>query len=237
MQGALWVLVCYIGAAMRSESGVTPIQKVLSLLDDMLKKSQKGKDEEAAKFAKFSTWCKDQEKTKNGEIADGKLSISKKEAENKKAGTLMQETDVRIKELDADLGRCDTDKKSTRSVRDKEKADYTATLKDYEESLTALDGAIATLKKQDVTRPQAQLLQTSLLQVQSRQVPIPAELRSTLTALAQDSGEHSDSDALSDSVMSSLAESTKALAENMEEPAPAASAEPAGYEFQSGGVS
>jgi len=120
-----------------------------------------------------------------------------------------------------------------------EKADFTATLRDYQESLEALDGAIETLGKQDFTRAQAQLLQTTLLQVQSRhkQAPaMPAQLQATLTSLAQEST--SDSDSLADSMASSLAESTEALAENtadMEDKTNVKAA-PAGYEFQSGGV-
>jgi hypothetical protein len=226
-------------AAVSMESRVTPIQKVLDLMTDLLQTQTKGMKDEATTFSKFDQWCKDQSKTKAGEIEEDKQKIEKLEASIEKAGVLIKETDARIKELEEDVGRWNKDQKSAKDVRGKEKSDFTATLTDYQESLEALDGAITTLKKQDFTREQAMLLETTLLQVESRhkQAPVmPSELRATLTALTQESSSSSDSDSLSDSVASSLAESTDALAENTAEIQQEGKADPAGYEFQSGGV-
>jgi len=237
--GVLLPLLVAVCASVRTESGVTPIQKVLALMSDLLTNSKKSKQDEATKFAKFDQWCKDQSKAKLGEIDDDKQQISKLEAEIEKAAVLIKETDARVKELSEDVGRWNRDQKSARSVRDREKADFTATLTDYQESLSALDLAIKTLKKQDFTRAQAKLLQTTLIQVQSRHrsaPAMPAELSATLTALTQESSASSDSDSLSDSVASSLAQSTEALAENTAEEEGEVKAPAAGYEFQSGGV-
>jgi outer membrane murein-binding lipoprotein Lpp len=233
------VLLACVSAAMASESRVTPIAKVLDLMNNLLTGCRKEKADEATQFATFDQWCKDQSTNKDGEIAAGKQGISKLTAEIEKAGVNIKGTDGRIKELEEDVARWTKDQKSAKTVRDMEKADFTATLTDYQESLEALAGAIDTLKKQDFTRAQAQLLQTTLLQVQSRRKSapaMPAELQATLTSLTQEST--SDSDSLADSMASSLADSTEALAENtadMENKAQVKQ-EPAGYEFQSGGV-
>jgi len=233
------VLLACVCAAMASESRVTPVAKVLDLMNNLLTSCKKEKGEEATQFATFDQWCKDQSSSKGDEIEAGKQGISKLSAEIEKAGVNIKGTNGRIKELEEDIARWTKDQKSASTVRDMEKADFTATLTDYQESLEALDGAIATLGKQDFTRAQAQLLQTTLLQVQSRRKSapaMPAQLQATLTSLTQEST--SDSDFLADSMASSLAESTEALAENtagMEDKVQA-KAEPAGYEFQSGGV-
>lgn len=252
---AVLALIACICSSTQSELRVTPIQKVIKLLNELLVKAKKAKGTEAVEFAKFSQWCKDQSVAKDLEIVEGKQKIKKFGAEIEKAAVLIKSTDGRIKELEEDVGRWEKDQKSASDVRSMEKADYVSTLTDYQESLEALGGAIATLKKQDFTRKQASALQESLLQVQSRHrsAPVmPAELRKTLTALAQESDSDSDadsdsdsdtsssssassstaSDSLTDSVSSSLAASTEALTQlNDDDAKPAA-----GYEFQSGGV-
>jgi peptidoglycan hydrolase CwlO-like protein len=237
--GLLLALFAYVCSSVQTESAVTPIQKVLTLMNDLLGQCRKHKQEEATEFAKFDQWCKGQFKEKKGDIADGGQKIDKLKAEIEKAGTLIKGTDARIKELEEDVSRWTRDMKSAGDVRAREKTDFQATVADYGESVDALEGAIATLKKQDFTRAQAKLLQTSLIQVQSRHrsaPPMPAELQRTLAALSQESS--SDSDSLDDTVASSLADSTAALVQNTQTAATTETtvAEPAGYEFQSGGV-
>jgi len=54
------------GAAIAAQNGasVTPIQKVLTLLGDMLAKGKQEKEDEATKFASFEQWCSDIKRTK-----------------------------------------------------------------------------------------------------------------------------------------------------------------------------
>jgi len=226
-QVALMALLVCASNAGRSESGVTAIQKVLSLMNDLLVNSQKNKKAEATQFAKFDQWCKGQSKAKTGEIAEDKQKIAKCKAEIEKGAVLIKGTDARIKELEQDVGRWKKDKKSASTVRGKEKTDFQATVTDYQESIEALGDAKQTVKKQDFNRAQAKLVQTSLLQTLSRHrlaPSMPAELMSQLSSLAQESDSSDDSD--------TLASSTEALAQMNSE----GEAKPAGYEFQSGGV-
>jgi hypothetical protein len=245
---ALLIILSHVDVGFTSTISATPIGKVLELMNELLTESEKAKTEEAVKFAKFSQWCKDQGSTKSDEISQDKDIIEKEKAEIEKAAVEIAKADARIKELDADVARWTKDKKAARDVRGKEKADFAATVTDYAQSLEALDNAIDILGKQDYTRSQAKLLQEALIQVRTvqnrhRSAPaMPAELKATLTALAQESSASSDKDGLSDSAVSSLAESTRELAEmNAEDDASdKGSAAPvgkaAGYDFQSGGV-
>jgi len=224
---------------------VTPIQKVITLLNGLLTDSQKAKTTEAVAFGKFDQWCKDQDGSKKGEIKADETKIEKESAKLEKAIALIKETDNRIKELEQDVGRWTKDQKSASTVRQMEKTDYTATNTNLQETVEALDGAIKTLGAQPATRAQALFVQTTLLQIQSRHrsaPPMPAELMNTLTALTQESASSSQSDSLSLSVSNALAESNEALSDDDESvgtPVTAtalAQAPAAGYEFQSGGV-
>jgi len=162
---------------------VTPIQKVLQLMSDMVAKGTKEKNEEAVKFSAFSQWCIDTQRTKGDEIAAGNQKIEELNALiDKKAVEIKKLTD-RILELEEDVGRWKTDQKSATDVRKMEEADYTATLTDYSESIDAIAGAIEVLKKQAYNRNQAELVQ-ALVQVKSKRL-VPSAAKKTLNSFLQ----------------------------------------------------
>merc|ERR1719502_1837372 len=189
-----------------SASTVTPIQKVLTLMEDMKTKAIAEKRAEEVHFSAFSQWCTDTKRTKTDEINKGNEKIDMLNAQIEKARVLIEQLTARILELQEDIGRWKKDEKSATTVRDAERADFTATVTDYTESIDALSQAISVLKKQAYDRKQAALVQTSLLQVQSLKL-VPAASKRVLTSFLQQDPE---------------------LAYN----APEAN----GYEFQSGGV-
>merc|ERR1740138_930757 len=88
---------------------------------------------------------------------------------------------ARINELEEDVGRWKKDMGSASDVNAKESADYQALAADYTESLTALDGAIITLKKQAYNRPQAE---EALLQVKRLRL-VPVSTKRALVAFLQ----------------------------------------------------
>merc|ERR1719217_446008 len=165
------------------EQKVTPVQKVLELMKGMLAKGKKEMNDEAVKFSAYSQWCDNQDRIKKKEIAEADEKIEKLNAEIAKATAEIDELTARIQELDEDIGRWKKDKKSASTIREKEKADFTATLQDYSESLDALERAINVLKKQSADRPQAELMQ-SLLQVTSLRL-IPSETKGALASFLQ----------------------------------------------------
>merc|ERR1719160_1322920 len=81
-------------------------------------------------------------------------------------------------ELDADVGRWETDLVAATNVREKEAVDFRATVADYGETLDAIDRAIVVLKERAADIPQA------LLQVSDRQ-NVPQEARRAITAFLQ----------------------------------------------------
>merc|ERR1719389_72722 len=142
---------------------VTPVQKVIQLLQGMAEKGKKEKHEEQVQFAAYKQFCDDTtvEKQRAIKEATAKMeqlvaAIQKAEAD---AATLAKE----IAQLDEDISVYEGDKKAATEVREMENADYLTTHKDYSESVDALERAIATLKKQAYDR--TQLLQVNQLQL------------------------------------------------------------------------
>jgi hypothetical protein len=200
-------------ARAESRAADTPISKVLELLNSMAVKGQADKNAEEKRFTAFWQWCEDQTRIKNNEIASGKEQIEMLKAEIEKAAALIRSLSSRIGELEEDVGRWKKDQSSASDVRAKEATDYRATADDYTETLSALDDAIVTLKKQAFSRPQAELVQQSLVQVQKLPLVPLASKKALAAFLQQPSVEAMPDDQLFNK-------------------APEAAA----YEFQSGGV-
>jgi len=217
---AIWYIVASSFAAsgtatlVHSRTTVTPIQKVLTLLGDMMAKGTKEKEDEATKFSAFEQWCANMKQTKTEELKAGEATIEEQSAKILKAESEIRALTNRIQELEEDVGRWAQDQKAASDVRSKEKTDYEATLQDYTESLDALTEAIAVLKKQAYSRPQTELVQT-LLQVKSLYL-VPPSAKSALAAFLQQA--QPSVDAMPDDLLFNKAP------------------EAAAYEFQSGGV-
>merc|ERR1719272_1406088 len=162
---------------------VTPVQKVLELMNGMLEKGKAEKNDEEVKFSAYSQWCDNQDRIKKKEIAEADEKIEKLNAEIQKATADIDELTARIQELDIDNGRWAKDKAAATGIRDKEKADFQATLQDYSESIDALERAINVIKKQSADKPQAELMQ-SLLQV-SRLRLVPSSTKNALSSFLQ----------------------------------------------------
>merc|ERR1719197_1507951 len=105
MQTLAFMLV--LGVASASE--VTPIQKVLTLMEEMKAKGIKEKQAEEVRFSAFSQWCENTKKTKTDEINAGNQKIESLNAGIEKARVLIEKLTDRIQELDEDVGRWNKD--------------------------------------------------------------------------------------------------------------------------------
>jgi hypothetical protein len=159
--GALTVLA---GA---SAATVTPVQKVIQLLEGMHKQGLAEKQDEEVKFSAYSRWCADTNRVKSEAIAKEQALIEKLTADIIKAAADAAAANADIQELSEDISRWENDNKMARGIREKEAIDFAATNQDYAETLDALDRAISTLKKQNYDRQQASLLQESLALLQT----------------------------------------------------------------------
>jgi len=162
-----------------TEVSVTPVQKVIQLLQGMAEKGKKEKHEEQVQFAAFKQFCDDTTAEKQRAITEAtalmeqlSANIAKNEAD---AETLARE----ITQLDQDISVFGGDKKAATEVREIENADYLKTHKDYSESIDALEKAINVLKKQAADVPQ------ELVQLKTAEF-IPESARRVISAfLAQ----------------------------------------------------
>merc|ERR1719191_1776697 len=134
------------------KSEVTPVQKVIQLMQGMLEKGKKEKHEEQVQFAAYKQFCDDTSVEKKRAIKEAEEKIEVLKADIQKYTAKAAKLTKEIAELDEDISIWTGDIKAATKVREIEKADYDATHKDYSESVDALERAIAVLKKQSHDR-------------------------------------------------------------------------------------
>jgi chromosome segregation ATPase len=165
-------------------AAVTPVQKVIEMMNGMLEQGKKEKNEEQVQFAAYKQFCDDTSVEKKRAIAEAEEAIEVLKADIEKATADAAALSEHIAKLDEDIAVWEGDIKAATKVRDIEKADYDVTHKDYSESIDALERAIAVLKKQDKDRAQASLLQLSAQRL------VPEEAKQTIASfLAEDPDE------------------------------------------------
>jgi len=204
----LLALASFSADAYELRAGMSPIQKVVQLMQDMMAKGKQAKQDEEVKFAAYRQFCEGTAKEKEQAIADGNAEIEELQAAIQKAESDASVLAEEIAGLDTDIAGWEASVKKLDENRAADRADFEVTLRDYEESLSALERAIITLKKKSGDTAQAAMLIQKVASI----ARVPAGARRTLQSfLALGSTTHQDPLSVS---------------------APQANA----YEFQSGGV-
>jgi len=167
-----------LAAAYQLRTGVTPIQKVIQLMQDMQAKGVEEKKAEAVAFSAFKQWCDDTTRQKQNSIAEAKELMEQLSAAIQKAESDISTLTDEIAALDNQIGLWNQDMKAATEVRTKEKGDYQTTHTDYSESIDAVGRALNVLKQQAYDRKQA----ASLLQKVSSLDRVPANARRVVEA-------------------------------------------------------
>merc|ERR1719311_1404522 len=157
--------ICFLCLlALANANEVTPVQKVIQLLNGMLEKGKKEKHDEQVQFAAYKQFCDDTTTEKKRAIEEANEMIEILKADIQKYEADAEQLAKEIAEHEEDIAVWTGDIKAASKVREIEKADYDALHKDYSESIDALQRAIAVLKKQAYDRKQAaSLVQVSAL--------------------------------------------------------------------------
>jgi len=166
----------------REAVAVTPVQKVIQLMDGMLAKGKEEKHTEQVQFATYKQFCDDTTVEKQRAIVDADEKIDVLKADIEKYTATAEKLTKEIAEHDEDISVWTGDEKAATKVREIEKANYDAIHKDYSESVDALQRAITVVKEQSHDRKQASLVQVSALKELKL---MPDEARRTIDAFLQ----------------------------------------------------
>jgi len=168
-------------AGTASKTDVTPIQKVIEMMDGLLAKGKQEKHEEEVEFTKFHEWCDQVRDEKTRSIAEATAQIEELAAAIDKAESDAEVLTQEVAELEKEVNKLTSEADAATAQRKKEKSDYDAAHQDLSESIDAISRAISTLKAREGDVKQ------SLLQV-STMTGVSAQEKSVITSfLALDS--------------------------------------------------
>merc|ERR1719506_1723152 len=146
----LWLLVA-------SAAAVTPVQKVITMMEEM---SAKGKAEKAAEIETYKKYVKFCDKTtfeKGVAIRDGKLAVEQGTAAAGKAKADAEAAADKIVELQGNIKSWAVQKAEEKKQRDIEHEDYEGEHTEFTENIDALSDAMAVIAAS--TQPVSALLQ------------------------------------------------------------------------------
>merc|ERR1719253_1510719 len=140
--------------AMGQEANVSPIRKVVMLIEEMKVQTEKDAKADLEAYDKYMCWCQTNEKAKTQAIADAEATIEELTAFVEESKAKEGQLKTEISQLETDIAE-DTDALATATAtREKENAAFLAVEADLSETSGLLKEAVATLEK-------VQLMQTS----------------------------------------------------------------------------
>merc|ERR1719408_1558 len=163
-------------------ASVTPVQKVLTMMNEMKTKGENMMKEEATTYASYKEWVSDTSRKLGFEIKDEKSDIEKYLAAAAKADSDVAQLGKAIKKLEGELDTTEGEKAEATKIRKAQNAEYVKISTDYSESVDALQRAIQTMQATSADVPEA----AAFLQEQAAKKP---GMRRVLAAFMQEKSE------------------------------------------------
>jgi len=171
-------------SAVESRSTVSPVQKVIQMLQGMLVKGKEEKHAEEVQFATYQQFCTDVIETKTRDIKVYGDATELLTANVQTAQTAAETLQREMNELDNEVATWQANIKATTGVREVERSDYTAAHQDYSETVDAITRAVQVLKAQDFSRAQAPV-QAAMLQKLGKDTTMEVAKREIAAFLAR----------------------------------------------------
>jgi len=128
-------------------SAVSPVQKVIQLLDELKGKIEADFAAEEKAMEEYTAWCDEESNTKEDAITSSKRTIGDLEATIEDAtGSIMTLTST-VEELTKKISTSEADLASATDIRKKENGDFMAAEKELVDTVDGLERAVTVLKR------------------------------------------------------------------------------------------
>merc|ERR1719160_1493637 len=149
-RGALALCLALAAAApvaRASRAGVSPVQKVIQLIDDMAAKVKKEDDELIATFEEFAKFCDDEATAKDYAIKDSKEAIEELSATIVDSKAIIETETAKAGDLSTKISDLEGEVSTAVALRDSENKAFQKTEKELIETTEELAGAQKAIKK------------------------------------------------------------------------------------------
>jgi len=137
-------LTLLVGAA---ATQVSPVQKVIQLLDELKGKVEADLAKEESLMEEYTSWCDEEANTKEDAITSSKRTIGDLKATIEDSKATIGSLTSTIDELTQKISSAEADLASATEIRDKEHADFSASEKELVDTVDSLERATSVLKK------------------------------------------------------------------------------------------
>merc|ERR1719478_587241 len=141
---ALFLVAC---PAVATQAKVSPVQKVIQLIDDMHAKVTKEAAEESKVFEEYAKFCDDEATAKEYAIKDSKEAIEELTATITDSKAIIESEDSKVGDLATKISDTESELSNAISVRNKEHDEFVKTEKELLETTQELAGAQEAIKK------------------------------------------------------------------------------------------
>jgi chromosome segregation ATPase len=126
---------------------VSPVQKVIQLLDELKGKVEADLASEESLMEEYTSWCDEEANTKEDAITSSKRTIGDLEATIEDAKASVMTLTSSIDELTTKISTSEKELADAKGIRDKEHEVFVASEKELADTVDSLDRAITVLKK------------------------------------------------------------------------------------------
>jgi len=144
MKTATLILLC-LGAVIQAAE-VSPVEKVITLLEDLKTETEEAGKKEASTYDTFACFCKDTTIEKSDAIKDEQDNIDEFAATLEEQTGISNAKQAETEELGEMIRTLDKEMTEITARREKEKAKYEATAADLSKAVSSLEGAIADMQ-------------------------------------------------------------------------------------------
>merc|ERR1719408_596683 len=142
----LAVALSFIAATAATGDDVTPVEKVIIMMEDMQTAVVTEGKAEAKTYDKFACFCKDMTNEKTEAIKSGQDAVETLTADIEELTAKREKLDAEIAELLEKIAKVEKEMEVAKAQRAKTLAEYEANAADMTAALTALEAAIKALK-------------------------------------------------------------------------------------------
>merc|ERR1719478_1889951 len=141
---ALFLVAC---PAVATQAKVSPVQKVIQLIDDMHAKVTKEAAEESKVFEEYAKFCDDEATAKEYAIKDSKEAIEELTATITDSKAIIESEDSKVGDLATKISDTESELSNAKAVRAKEHDEFVKTEKELLETTEELAGAQKAIQK------------------------------------------------------------------------------------------
>jgi len=122
-------------------NGVSPVQKVVQMIDAMAVKVQKDLDKTSLTFEEFAKYCDDESHAKEYAIKDSNEKLEQLQAVIEESNAKISDAESRVQDASAKISEQEAELHESKQLRAKEHEQFLSTEKDFLEMAESLAGA------------------------------------------------------------------------------------------------